>query len=129
MKRGIIFDMDGTLWDSAENVAKSWDTVVQREANGLRRITTLDIQQVMGHTMTEIAEMLFPMLSAKEAAGLMDQCCKEENDYLRTHGGVLYPNLENTLQDVYKRQRRDHRTDGFIKPYGSRTWRKNECLR
>ncbi len=98
MKRGIIFDMDGTLWDSAESVAKSWDTVVQREANGLRRITTLDIQQVMGHTMTEIAAMLFPMLSAKEAAGLMDQCCKEENDYLRAYGGVLYPNLENTLQ-------------------------------
>ena len=24
--------MDGTLWDSAENVAQSWDAVVQREA-------------------------------------------------------------------------------------------------
>ena len=24
MKQGIIFDMDGTLWDSAEQVAASW---------------------------------------------------------------------------------------------------------
>lgn len=23
--KGIIFDMDGTLWDSAENVAASWN--------------------------------------------------------------------------------------------------------
>ena len=24
MKKGLIFDMDGTLWDSSENVAASW---------------------------------------------------------------------------------------------------------
>ena len=29
MKRGIIFDMDGTLWDSAENVAKSWNVAIR----------------------------------------------------------------------------------------------------
>ena len=31
MKQGIIFDMDGTLWDSADGVAKSWTQVVQKE--------------------------------------------------------------------------------------------------
>lgn len=98
MKKGIIFDMDGTLWDSAENVAISWDEVVQKEANGLRRITTEDIQNVMGHTMTEIAKMIFPMLDDKEGIALMERCCEEENAYLRKHGGVLYPQLENTLQ-------------------------------
>ena len=29
---------------------------------------------------------------------LLDQCCRYENDYLREHGGVLYPDLEKTLQ-------------------------------
>ncbi len=98
MKKGIIFDMDGTLWDSAENVAKSWDAVVQEEADGLRKITTEDIQSIMGYTMTEIAEKLFPMLSKGEALTLMEHCCEEENAYLRKHGGILYPQLESTLQ-------------------------------
>ena len=29
MKKGIIFDMDGTLWDSSENVAISWTEKVR----------------------------------------------------------------------------------------------------
>ncbi len=31
MKKGIIYDMDGTVWDSSDNVAKSW-TVKIHEA-------------------------------------------------------------------------------------------------
>ena len=34
MKRGIIFDMDGTLWDSAENVAKSWNVAIRQQGSG-----------------------------------------------------------------------------------------------
>lgn len=98
MKRGIIFDMDGTLWDSAENVAKSWDDFIQREANGLRRITTEDLKSVMGFTMTTIADKLFPMLEKKEAIELVNRCGEYENNYLRKYGGNLYPQLENTLQ-------------------------------
>lgn len=98
MKKGILFDMDGTLWDSSENVARSWDETVQKEAAGLRRITTEDIQNVMGRTMKEIAGLLFPMLEEKEADALVDRCGEEENAYLRLHGGILYPGLKETLQ-------------------------------
>ena len=98
MKRGVIFDMDGTLWDSSENVAKSWDEVVRKEKNGLRRITKEDIQGVMGLTMTDIAKTLFPMLKEEEAIALTDCCGEYENAYLRKFGGVLYPQLEDTLK-------------------------------
>ena len=36
MKKGIIFDMDGTVWDSSENVAAAW-TVKVKEATDLLR--------------------------------------------------------------------------------------------
>lgn len=98
MKKGIIFDMDGTLWDSADGVAKSWTRVVNQEYDKERVITTQDIQNVMGKTMDKIAEILFPDLEEAARLKLIDHCGKDENDYLREHGGELFPQLEETLK-------------------------------
>lgn len=102
MKQGIIFDMDGTLWDSAGNVAASWTKVVQKEYRADRVITEQEIQSVMGKTMDQIAAILFGELSQEKQKELLAHCCKEENEYLRGHGGVLYPKLEETLQQLQK---------------------------
>lgn len=96
-KKGIIFDMDGTLWDSASGVAGSWTKVVNQEYDKDRVITTEDIKSVMGKTMDKIAEILFPDLEEKVRLELIDRCGIYENEYLREHGGILYPNLEETF--------------------------------
>ena len=104
MKPGIIFDMDGTLWDSSEGVAKSWTEIVNKEYDKERVITAEDIQGVMGRTMDKIADALFAELSKEDRMSLLRKCCDYENEYLRIHGGVLYPELEETfkaLQDEY----------------------------
>ena len=60
MKRGIIFDMDGTLWDSAANVAESWNLAIKQDGSVDKKLTEQDIQGVMGKTMDVIADILFP---------------------------------------------------------------------
>ena len=47
MKQGIIFDMDGTLWDSAENVAKSWELALQQCGYEDVPVTKEDMYRVM----------------------------------------------------------------------------------
>ena len=101
-KKGIIFDMDGTLWDSAEGVAKSWTRIVNREYDKERVISVEEIHGVMGKTMDKIAEELFPELEEGPRLELLEKCCNDENEYLREHGGVLYPDLEETLAELQK---------------------------
>lgn len=100
IKKGIIFDMDGTLWDSADGVAKSWTEVVQKEYKEDMVITEAMVQSVMGKTMDVIADVLFQDLSREEKDSLLQKCCDNENAYLEVHGGVLYPELEATLQQL-----------------------------
>ena len=97
-KLGIIFDMDGTLWDSAKAVAESWTEVVAREYTPERMITEDEIKRVMGLTMDKLAAQIFPELSESRRLQLLDVCGREENEYLRTHGAIVYPKVEETFQ-------------------------------
>lgn len=90
--------MDGTLWDSAQGVAKAWNQVLDKRQIQRERLTAEDIHGVMGKTMTVIADILFPMVEEQERIDLLRECCTEENAYLSRHGGVLYPKLEETLK-------------------------------
>ena len=96
MKKGLIFDMDGTLWDSSANVAASWSETLERL--GYEKIVTqTDIMGVMGLTMDRLADIIFSEYPKKLRMELLDKCCEYENDYLRQNGGTLYPELEETL--------------------------------
>lgn len=99
-KRGIIFDMDGTLWDSAKAVAESWTEVVAREYTPERVITEDEIKRVMGLTMDKLAAQIFPELPEERRLQLLDVCGREENEYLRTHGAIVYPKVEETFQKL-----------------------------
>jgi phosphoglycolate phosphatase len=101
----IIFDMDGTLWDSAESVAKSWNEAVSSIEDVSVRFTADDIKGVMGLTMDVIADKFFGSEDHERSMEIMNMCASHENDYLRLHGGILYDDLETTLAALSRSHR------------------------
>ncbi len=100
MKQGILFDLDGTLWDSSEEVAISWSEALQKYSDIKMEITTEMIQGVMGKSMTDIADIFFAGYDLEKRRKLLEHCCEEENNYILSHGGKLLEGLEETLQTL-----------------------------
>ena len=64
MIRNVIFDVDGTLWDSARQVTAAWQEVLDRHPETKDvKITVDDMYRYMGHTMYEISCMMLPDIS------------------------------------------------------------------
>lgn len=103
MKKGIIFDMDGTLWDSAPEVVASWNEVIRQSDYQREPLTAEDMQSVMGKTMDVIADILFSDLPKEKRMELLERCGEYENEYLREHGGTLYPKLRETMEELKKK--------------------------
>jgi len=103
MKTGLIFDMDGTLWDSASRVAEAWTLGLREQGIPDRIITTEDMYNLMGKTMNAIADILFPELPQPSRRELLGYCCQVENRVIREQGGELYPQLEETLRELKER--------------------------
>ncbi len=96
----VMFDLDGTLWDSAQPVAESWNEVFQKRDGTLPMLTAEDVHRVMGMTMKEIAEVLQPGMDPAWRDEVFGECCRHEVDYLYDHPGVLYPELRETLETL-----------------------------
>ena len=97
MKQGILFDLDGTLWDSSKEVADSWLLALQEEPEIARMVTREAVQSVMGKPMNEIADILFAGMTKERRMQLLTHCMQVENEYIRAHGGHLFPGLVETL--------------------------------
>ena len=100
-EKGIIFDLDGTLWeviDATYNSAKEVTTKYN-----LKEVSKEVICNVFGKNRIEASQMYFPYLDLEKAVKLLDEISNINVEYLTKNGGNLYPNLKKTLDNLKER--------------------------
>ncbi len=101
----LIFDIDGTLWDSTAVVAGAWNEILESEAHLEPFITVPLLKTLFGKTLPDIAAALFPNESRSRQLELIDLCCRQEELRLRQKSAPLYPKLPEVLQELSKHHR------------------------
>lgn len=87
----LIFDLDGTLWDTMEACAIAWNRVIQRNEIPFRSILPADIRKVTGLAHEQCIRQVFAGLPEDTIKTLIQETMEEDNKVIAEMGGDLYP--------------------------------------
>ena len=94
---GLIFDMDGTLWDAVDTYARIWNEVFLRAGREVH-VTRESLIGNIGIPIPRILDNLFPNIAPEEAARFSKELADEEPALLSRYGGTPYPGVVSGLE-------------------------------
>jgi phosphoglycolate phosphatase len=102
----LIFDIDGTLWDSRALVAEGYNIQLRAEGFGHLCVTAEDLKKLFGKTMTDIADIVLEEVPVPERYALMERCMAREAEILHNDPcRIGYPGVKETLTELAKKHR------------------------
>ncbi len=102
----LIFDIDGTLWDSRAIVAQGYNQQLIQEGYPALCVTPEDLKHLFGMTMREIADRMLKTIPANQRYDLMERCMEREAELLCSNPcQIAYPGVAETIIALSKRHR------------------------
>ena len=102
----LIFDIDGTLWDSRALVAEGYNAQLKREGLEHLCVDAERLKTLFGKVMTEIADVLFESLPQEERYPLLERCMESENAHLHeSECNIGFPGVKETLEKLAENHR------------------------
>lgn len=98
----IIFDVDGTLWDSTEIVAIGYNRVLKDYTSLPLRVDGARLMTLFGKPMDQIFAELLPDLSQEQQHFIAEKCILFEEEELEKADPkpLLYPGVEEMFQKL-----------------------------
>ncbi|MFA5141098.1 MAG: HAD family hydrolase [Elusimicrobiota bacterium] len=87
----VIFDMDGTLWDTVDACVRAWNRVLPEFAPG-RSVDREFMVKLMGKSHAELRQ--------EESEETLRACYEEELRQIRAGGFTLYPGVAEGIREL-----------------------------
>ena len=96
--RSLIFDIDGTLWDSRALIAEGYNIQLKQEGYHHLCVDAEVLRPLFGKVMTEIADAILAEVPVSQRYDLMERCMETENRYLyENECKIGYEGVKETL--------------------------------
>lgn len=101
-KQNLIFDVDGTIWDSTEVVANAWNAAVAELHMEADVIVADTLKKVFGRTMDDIFDILFPAYTDPDfRTELKKVIYRLEHQYIQDNErDITFPDMVKTIREL-----------------------------
>ena len=100
MADSLIFDVDGTIWDTTPVVEKAWNAALDECGLSYAHVTADTLKSLFGLPMKVIIERILPNESDEVRAKFRPLCYNYEESYVERESGKLYPKMAETLEKL-----------------------------
>lgn len=96
----IIFDLDGTLWDTIDSCLKSISDVKKEHKEITKEITKDEVISSMGLPFDDIVKIYYGYLNKDKAVQYAKEAFDRNVKNLMTNGGTLYENTTDIIKEL-----------------------------
>ena len=115
----IIFDLDGTLWDTREITLKSAN-IVSSKYPDIKEITMIEVEGGMGYSFEDTAEIYMPYLDKDIREKYFKEIIDTNINLINKEGGKLYEGVKDTIINLskdYKLGIVTNNNDNYVKSF------------
>lgn len=95
---GLIFDLDGTLWDASASCAMAWNKALENKGVKDFVITQQLAHSFAGKLMDDIFSQYFTFLPPERYNDMAAAYAEQEKLHMKNFGGKLYPGVKSQLE-------------------------------
>jgi len=95
---GVIFDLDGTLWDASGSATKAWNRALTECGYTDHLVTVKELRAFTGIAIEIILDEKFAFMGKRGIHEFLEVYKKIEVEEMGKGGGVLYPDVENVVK-------------------------------